>query len=84
MDTYKITDIDMFMDKPLELYNDLYNDKIKDPAFNLYKFIDIEMGKEYQLFCISDIHADIHRFWTFLYLQNFVTSELAIINKFRG
>ena len=75
MDTYKITDIDNFMDKPLELYNDLYNDKIKEPAFNLYKFIDIEMGKEYELFCISDIHADIHRFWTFLYLQNFVTSE---------
>jgi hypothetical protein len=75
MDTYKITNIDHFMDKPLELYNDLYNEKIKDPAFNLYKFIDLEMGKEYEIFCISDIHADIHRFWTFLYLQNFVTSE---------
>jgi hypothetical protein len=75
MDRYKITDKASILEKPLKLYKDLYNDSIPDKSFNLYKYIDIQLNSNYEILCISDIHADVHRFWTFLYRQQLVTEE---------
>ena len=76
MDKYKILDTSdhSIFSKPMELYEDLYEDKVADTRFNLYKCIDLEM-KNQEIFCISDIHADVHRFWQFLYLNKMVLEE---------
>ena len=76
MDKYKILDTsdDSMFSKPMELYEDLYDDKVVDKRFNLYKCIDLEM-KNHEILCISDIHADVYRFWQFLYLNKMVLEE---------
>jgi hypothetical protein len=75
MDQYKIVDMEKsILSKPLELYTDLYNGTLTDNRFNMYKYIDMDLF-QHELYCISDIHADTHRFWEFLYLNKFVLVE---------
>ena len=76
MDKYKILDTsdDSMFSKPMELYKDLYDDTVADKRFNLYKCIDLDM-KNHEILCLSDIHADVHRFWQFLYLNQIVLEE---------
>ena len=76
MEKYIITDVndESITNKPMELYEDLYNDKILDKRFELYKCIDLDM-KRHEIFCISDIHADAYRFWQFLYLNKMVLEK---------
>jgi hypothetical protein len=74
MEAYKIDSIDDLVIKPMLLYRDINNDTIPDKRFHIYRNIDIESSNE--IFCISDIHADVHRFWTFLYRQGFVRTPV--------
>jgi len=74
MDAYKINNVGEIISKPPQLYHDIENDNIPDKRFHMYRNIDIQTYDE--IFCISDIHADVYRFWIFLHRQGFVTAPL--------
>lgn len=68
-----------------ELYREIYTgDTHNGHPMELYRYIDLQMDKRYEIFTISDLHADVRRFLDVLKKAEFINSDVDMANPIRN
>jgi hypothetical protein len=64
-------------DKMEALYKAIYKDsRDSSHPMDLYRYIDLEMNPEYEIFALSDLHADVRRFLQVLVQAGFISPDI--------
>ena len=64
-------------DKMDALYKAIYTDnKDSSHPLDLYRYIDLEMNPKYEIFALSDLHADVRRFLQVLVEAGFINPDI--------
>lgn len=73
------------MEKIEELYREIYTEENHNGhPMELYRYIDLHMDKRYEIFTISDLHADVRRFLEVLKKAGFINSDVDMANPIRN
>ncbi len=73
------------IEKIQELYNEIYTEDIHTGhPMELYRYIDLQMDKRYEIFTISDLHADVRRFLDVLKKGKFINSDVDMANPIKN
>jgi predicted MPP superfamily phosphohydrolase len=68
-----------------ELYHEIYSEDLHTGhPMELYRYIDLQMDKRYEIFTISDLHADVRRFLTVLKKAGFINSDVNMANPIKN
>ena len=67
--------LDEIFEKTELLYKTLHENPDFESKFKLYRNIDLEFGSEYEIIALSDLHADIARFFDFLIKFKFIIRD---------
>jgi hypothetical protein len=73
------------IDKIEELYREIYTEETHNGhPMELYRYIDLQMDKRYEIFTISDVHADVRRFLEVLKKAEFINPDVDMANPIKN
>ena len=73
------------MEKIEELYHEIYTDQTHNGhPMELYRYIDLQMDSRYEIFTISDLHADVRRFLEVLKKAGFINPDVDMANPIKN
>lgn len=83
LERYLLTpeNINTQFDKMDALYKGIYTDNRESThPMDLYRYIDLEMNPQYEIFALSDLHADVRRFLQVLVQAGFINPDVDMEN----